>query len=34
MKQFALGTHFWIAAAMSVALLTAGTLGIGPVALG
>jgi cytochrome c556 len=34
MKQFALGTHFWIAGAMSVALLTAGTLGIGPVALG
>src|SRR5437764_9684935 len=34
MKQFALGTHFWIAGAMSVALLAAGTLGIGPAAFG
>ena len=34
MKKFALGTRFWIAGAMSVALVAAGTLGIGSVALG
>ena len=34
MKQFAMGTRLWIAGAMSVAFITAGTLGIGSVALG
>ena len=34
MKKFALGTRFWIAGAMSVALVAACTLGIGSVALG
>lgn len=34
MKQFALGTRFWIAGAMSVALFAAGPLGVGSVALG
>jgi cytochrome c556 len=34
MKKFALGTRFWIAGAMSVAVFAAGSLGIGSVALG
>ena len=34
MKKFALGTRFWIARAMGVAVFAAGTLAIGSVALG
>jgi cytochrome c556 len=34
MRTFALGTHYWIAGAISVAVFAAGTLGIGSVALG